>query len=157
LRDFAQRTLFGALGFSPQGWIGGRDGTPFGGTHLFLSPSQMFRIGQLCIKDGVWQGRRLIASGWIAEATRVQAGDDWWEGPYGWHFWVRPRGYAAYGYGGQVIFVAPETGLVCVLTAHPDSRRHIPIATTEAAIIHPLLDAVAAGRQTAVSTQSSSP
>lgn len=142
LQSFAARALFDPLGLGRPKWLTGRDGLPFGGAHLYLSAQDMVRIGQLCLANGVWNGHRLVSEGWIGRSTQVHSGEDWWEGPYGYHWWVRRRGFAAYGYGGQVLFVAPEEGLVCAFTAASNRRTHIPIATVEDRIIYPVLDAL---------------
>lgn len=150
LARFADAALFGPLEIPSPKWLAGRDGVPFGGAHLYLAPRDLVRIGRLCLADGLWGEHRLIAQGWLDRAATVQSGDDWWEGPYGYHWWVRERGYAAYGYGGQVMLVSPAAKLVCVFTAASNRRAHIPIAQVETELIDPLLDGI--GSQSAART-----
>ena len=136
---FAQSRLFKPLGIDQVKWIAARDGIHFGGTHLFLSPRDLVKIGRLCAQNGRWGDRQLVPSEWIEQSTQIHAGKDWWEGPYGYHWWVRQRGYCAYGFGGQVLYVLPREDLVIVFTANPDGGSHILLKEIEEKIVDPCL------------------
>ncbi len=131
LADFAQTHLFDPLGIEPLRWDTHPDGIPYGGMRLHLRPRDMLKMGLLCLDGGRWQGRRIVSARWLQQSTAVQSGADFWEGPYGYHWWVRPRGYTAYGYGGQYIYVLPRQELVVVFTARADLKRHIPLFALE--------------------------
>jgi CubicO group peptidase (beta-lactamase class C family) len=139
LLQYACDHLFTPLDISGVKWACTRDGLNCGGTHLYLTPRQMMTLGELCLRRGKWHGRQIVSAGWIDEATRIHAGQGWWEGPYGYHWWVRPCGYCAYGYGGQLIYVVPDQKVVAVLTANPNSRRHILVGDFESKVLDPII------------------
>ena len=59
---------------------------------------------------GVWQGKRLLPEGWVAQAMD-KAGDA--DAFYGYQWWLFGEGrYSAEGVHGQFIFVDPEHDLV---------------------------------------------
>jgi len=85
----------------------------------------MAKLGYLYLRQGQWDGRRIVTSAWVEAATSPAAGP----GPddYGYLWWLRPaqRFYYASGRGGQTIYVLPEQDLVIVLAAgggHAGSR-----------------------------------
>jgi CubicO group peptidase (beta-lactamase class C family) len=137
LLAYARGRLFQPLGLGPVRWAATRDGLHLGGTHLFLNPRQLLRIGILCAQGGEWAGRPLVPAAWLAESTRVHAGQDWWEGPYGLGWWIRPHGYCAYGYGGQFVYIVAAERLVVVGTAGGLRPRHVLAADFERAVIDP--------------------
>jgi CubicO group peptidase (beta-lactamase class C family) len=63
----------------------------------------------------------------VSTAPHSQAPD----GPYGYHWWGRPEGYTARGFGGQYVYVFPAQQLVVVLTADPEAGEHIGSGTAE--------------------------
>jgi len=115
---FADRYLFGPLGIEDYRWERHGDGLTFGAFGLWLKPRDMAKIGLMLAQDGVFEGRRVVSSEWIEEATtpHTQPGD------YGYYFWLFPDGaFRAEGHGGQVIHVVQADDLVVVLIADPYS------------------------------------
>jgi hypothetical protein len=83
--------------------------------HLHLLPQDMVRLGQLYLGDGVWEGRRLLPEGWVAEATRRHVSAAPMGDGYGYLWWVPAAGgYQALGLGGQSVLVRPDLDLVVV-------------------------------------------
>jgi CubicO group peptidase (beta-lactamase class C family) len=117
-RAYAEQYLFGPLGISNFSWESDPDGLPIGGWGLSLTPRDMAKLGYLYLQQGQWEGKQLVSSAWVAEATRKHTPSD---GPlgYGYQWWTYPTGgaYAALGRYGQTIFVAPQQNLVVVTTA----------------------------------------
>jgi len=84
------------------------------------------RFGLLMAQDGVWQGRRLLPEGWVAEATRsdmpqVQPGKlyDGYDMGYQYQWWTFPgedHAFTAEGINGQFIYVNPAEKVVIVVT-----------------------------------------
>lgn len=66
-QSFVQQELFGPVGIEPGSWSWWRDGA--GNTHgyswLRLRPSDMARLGALVLRDGVWEGRRLLGAAYL--------------------------------------------------------------------------------------------
>jgi CubicO group peptidase (beta-lactamase class C family) len=138
-QEFARRRLFGPLDIDEPVWVQTRDGVNCGGTHLQLQPRDMVKLGMLCLSRGMWHGQAILPADWVDQSTRVHAGKDWWEGPYGYGWWIRPDGYCAYGFGGQFIYVVPSQQLVVVMTARVRPRRHILVQDLEKHVVGPLI------------------
>lgn len=91
----------------------GPEGVEMAGCCLNAALRDWARIGRLHALDGVWQGRRILPEGWVAEATRAQPGSAAAQAGYGYQWWLRPQGaFAAEGVFGQFIFVDPARDLV---------------------------------------------
>jgi CubicO group peptidase (beta-lactamase class C family) len=71
----------------------------------------------LYLRDGVWDGARLLPSGWVDYGRTVQAVDPE-DGPYGAHWWGvegdQLGTFRASGYEGQSITICPTHDLVVV-------------------------------------------
>lgn len=107
-------------------------GTFIGSSFCFCTPRDFARFGLLYLRDGVWEGRRLLPEGWVdhARTPTVQQPGGEVDGPYGAHWWLDragPGSFSACGYEGQHIAVVPSKDLVVV-------RNGItPLATQDAA------------------------
>jgi CubicO group peptidase (beta-lactamase class C family) len=120
-------------------------GTFVGSTYIHLTPRDMARLGYLYLTDGIWNGRRLLPEGWVAQARRFNAGQknlrfgsdyvDYIdrEGIYSdGAFWLNvkvpglkvqfpnsPRDtFFAAGHYGQLIVILPTQRLVLARTGH---------------------------------------
>ncbi|MGH9464712.1 MAG: serine hydrolase domain-containing protein [Thermoanaerobaculia bacterium] len=120
-RDFARQALLEPLGIEAS-WSRDPQGIDFGGNELRMTPRALARFGQLYLQGGEWAGQQLVPAAWIQESRRRHA-EGWPDryGAYGYLWWLppgRPGGaYMAMGYGGQVLYVAPERALVVVVTS----------------------------------------
>lgn len=112
--------LFRRLGQGWPQWENDPMGHPIGGGGMYLSLTEMMKLGQLYLAGGMWQGERLVEDSWVREATRKQIEtpeteeDDVWRCGYGYQFWCSPYpgAYRADGAFGQISTVLPENGLV---------------------------------------------
>ncbi len=92
-------------------------GTFIGSSFCFCTAQDFARFGLLYLRDGIWDGQRLLPAGWADYArtpTWQQPNDD---GPYGAHWWLEtggPGSFAAQGFGGQFIVVVPDLDMVVV-------------------------------------------
>jgi len=119
LADYARRALLAPLGIDRFGWLRGGDGTPSAASGLRLAPRDLARLGQLVLQRGAWQGRTVVPAAWIDALLqpRVEI-----EPPlsYGWHWYLgqvaRPW-VAAFGNGGQRLYVAPGLELAVAISA----------------------------------------
>ena len=120
--DYAKEHLFAPLGIdyywkrTPKGLADTEGG-------LYLTPRDLAKIGYLYLKDGVWNGKRILPEGWVAASTRASTHTKDGSYGYGYQWWVMPRkgagshdAYAAWGYGGQLLIVVPDLELVTVFT-----------------------------------------
>ena len=89
--DYAKEHLFAPLGIeyfwkrTPKGLADTEGG-------LYLAPRDLAKIGHLYMKDGVWNGRRILPEGWARASTRAATRDDEKGYGYGYQWWVIPRG-----------------------------------------------------------------
>jgi CubicO group peptidase (beta-lactamase class C family) len=132
---FAERALFGPLGFGAHEWPVTEDGlTPTAGG-LALRPRDLAKIGQLLLDGGTIRGRRIVSEAWLRRSTAplVPAPEG---SRYGYLWWCLPTGlpagaaildgtvYAA-GAGDQYLFVVPRADLVVVVTGRNYDRHFI--------------------------------
>jgi CubicO group peptidase (beta-lactamase class C family) len=118
--DYAREVLFTPLGIIGPTWDADPQGRQKGGTGLALTAEEMLAIGRLHLADGTWNGRQVVSTTWVAEATRanVESGSAQLPG-YGYQWWVgTAHGHPAFvaaGFGGQLIEVVPDLDLVVVV------------------------------------------
>lgn len=100
------------------GWVADPQGINTAGWGLFLTPSDMAKIGQLYLNRGAWDGRQLVSAEWIAESTRVHSRWDELNLSYGYLWWIIDGdSYAALGDGGNAIYVNPAKNLVVAIAS----------------------------------------
>lgn len=125
LKDFVRTALFEPLGISDWEWTSDLHGRPMAFTGLRMRPRDMAKIGRLVLDHGQWRGRQIVPAGWIDASLKpridtgiadFQYGYLWWSGPVDWHG-KKLRWAAAFGNGGQRIFVVPELDMTVVITA----------------------------------------
>jgi CubicO group peptidase (beta-lactamase class C family) len=116
---FMRERLFAPLGMTSAAPRFDAAGTFVGSSFCFCTPRDFARFGLLYLRDGVWEGRRLLPEGWVDYArtpTFQQPGGDI-DGPYGAHWWLDRAGagsFSASGYEGQHIAVIPQRDLIIV-------------------------------------------
>jgi hypothetical protein len=130
LIEYLRPRLFDPLGIDQAGWqqdVAGRD---LGYTGLHATTDAIARLGLLYLQRGVWNGHRLLAEEWVAEATRLQVktpnepNPDWRQG-YGFQFWMARHGYRGDGAYGQFCVVLPEQNAVIATTAGTENMQGI--------------------------------
>jgi hypothetical protein len=115
--EFARINLFEPLGITDLIWEQDPQGHSDGWAGLYLHPRDRAKLGYLMLHYGQWDGKQIVPSKWVREATQLQSktgqGDD-----YGYGWWVPPPTqfieFAAEGRGGQYIRVLPELDLIVV-------------------------------------------
>ncbi len=113
---FIGEELFAPLGITDFTWTLDSSGNPHGMAGLQIHAVDLARLGQLALQDGVWEGERLLPSGWISESFAPgselarSVGLLWWL--------IREDdevvGVRADGYLGQYLVIYPDQGLVGV-------------------------------------------
>lgn len=100
------------------GWVADPQGINTAGWGLFITPSDMAKIGQLYLNRGAWNGRQIISAEWIDESTKVHSHWDELKLSYGYLWWIIDRdSYAAMGDGGNVIYVNGAKNLVVAIAS----------------------------------------
>jgi CubicO group peptidase (beta-lactamase class C family) len=121
---YAAEHLFRPLGIERFYWKKTPTGHPDTEGGLYLTPRDLAKIGYLYLKDGVWDGQRLLPEGWVSASTRRQSNPGGEDGAmkYGYQWWVlpakdgKPAAYAGIGFGGQLLVVVPSLELIAVFT-----------------------------------------
>jgi CubicO group peptidase (beta-lactamase class C family) len=126
LTAYLRPRLLDPLGIGEAAWTRDRAGRDLGFSGLHAATDAIARLGQLYLRGGVWEGRRLLPATWIAEATRAHISNadgtaegalsDWQQG-YGFQFWRSRHGYRGDGAYGQFCLVLPEYDAVIATTA----------------------------------------
>jgi len=112
--EFLRRELFSRLGMASATARSDTAGTWIGSSFVFATARDFARFGLLYLRDGVWEGERILPEGWADYARRVTPGS---AGEYGAHWWLPAMGegmFSANGYRGQYVFVAPARDVVAV-------------------------------------------
>lgn len=97
-----------------RGWAVDPQGINIASVGLFLTSSDMAKIGQLYLNEGKWNGEQLVSTGWISESTRKYSHCvQWGNLDYGYLWWLIDKdSYAAMGDGGNMIYVNMKKKLV---------------------------------------------
>ena len=85
--------LFQPLGITRPTWETDPLGNAFGAGGLFLTMTELNKLGLLYLQDGAWEGRQILTPEWVRESTsfQVPVGRDPEYG-YGYLFWGGPHG-----------------------------------------------------------------
>jgi CubicO group peptidase (beta-lactamase class C family) len=121
---FPQRALFDRIGIRRQVLETDPHGNFLLTGYDYGTARNWARLGLLYLRDGVWQGERLLPEGWARFVGT--AAPAWKEPEYGGQFWVNGKGqwplpadtYFMSGAGGQHTFVVPSLDLVVVRMGH---------------------------------------
>jgi len=115
---FMRERLFDPLGMTSAQPRFDPAGTFIGSSYCFCTPRDFARFGLLYLRDGVWDGRRLLPEGWVDYGrTPTWRQPDAVDGPYGAHWWLDafgPGTFSANGYDGQFIILRPDRDLIVV-------------------------------------------
>jgi hypothetical protein len=120
--DYLRPRLFGPLGVEDPVWEE-RQGITFGGSGLMIRTEDIARFGQLYLQKGEWNGKQLVPTAWVEEATARQTSNgsnptnDWEQG-YGYQFWRTRHGfYRGDGAFGQFCIVMPQYDAILAMTS----------------------------------------
>ena len=123
MRDFLLPRLFGPLGIRNPQWLRCPLGFPLGAVGLQLRTSEITRIAQLLLHEGIHDGQRLAPAGYIARMTAETTPTGMAEPDlqvYGLHAWLcgRDRAWRMDGLYGQFGIMLPEQQACVSVTAH---------------------------------------
>jgi len=146
---FPRRALFDPMGMSSAVLETDAAGTFIGSSYVYATARDWGRFGMLYLRDGVWNGTRILPPGWV-DYTRTPAPADESK-RYGAHFWLEiPPEYAgsdprlpvpalhAAGHEGQFVTIVPSHDLVIVRLG----RTRDPRAWDHAAFVRGVLSSL---------------
>ncbi len=121
--EYLTPRLFEPLGIKNPTWENSPEGINTGGWGLKIRTKDIANLGQLYLQKGMWNGKQLLPSAWVEEATSMQTSNgsnpnsDWEQG-YGYQFWrCRHNLYRGDGAFGQYCIVFPEHDAVLAITS----------------------------------------
>jgi CubicO group peptidase (beta-lactamase class C family) len=106
-------------------------GTFVGSSFVYATAKDWARFGLLYLRDGVWDGERLLPEGWVDHGRRVRSVDETDGSLYGAHWWVdqldTARGtFRASGYEGQMVAINPALDAIVVRLGHTPEPQPTP-------------------------------
>lgn len=116
LRAWADTVLFGPLGIDSVELVRDANGYWVAGWGANMVARDFARFGLLYLRDGVWDGERILPEGWVDDAFTPSATLD----AYGSGWWIGLNGedtFSAEGFLGQKVVVVPDADLVVVVLA----------------------------------------
>jgi CubicO group peptidase (beta-lactamase class C family) len=122
--EYADQYLFQPLGIAYH-WKHSPTGLPDTEGGLYISSSSLAKIGFLFLKNGSWDSKQIVPADWVSASVKpaISLEDEGRQWKYGFQWWLQPYGtspqkfaWAARGFGGQDLRVAPEYNLVVVCT-----------------------------------------
>ncbi|MDH3686458.1 MAG: beta-lactamase family protein [Myxococcales bacterium] len=111
---FMKRELFDPLGMRTPNPKFDKAGHFIGASACPSSALDFARFGLLYLRDGVWDGTRILPEGWVDYSRTPSPQSD---GLYGAHFWVTPGSlgiFSCQGAWGQRTLIVPRLDLVVV-------------------------------------------
>jgi CubicO group peptidase (beta-lactamase class C family) len=95
-----------------------------GSTFLYTPAREFAKFGLLYLRDGVWDGERILPERWVDHGRRFRSVDEADGRKYGAHWWVTDDDLGTWwasGYDGQSILLCPALDLIVVrLGSSPD-------------------------------------
>jgi CubicO group peptidase (beta-lactamase class C family) len=143
LEAFLQRELFHPIGMRSARPKFDDAGTFIGSTFVYATAQDFARFGLLYLRDGVWNGHRVLPEGWVDHARRPRSVDPTDGRLYGSHWWVtgdERGGFWANGYAGQALLLVPTLDLIVVRLGDTTADKYDALVEWRAA----LTDAIAA-------------
>ena len=113
-------------------------GTWVAASYVRATARDFARFGLLYLRDGVWDGARLLPEGWVDYGRTIKSVDPE-DGPYGAHWWGVAGDtlgtFRASGYEGQSITICPEFDLVVVRLGKTPLERKANLVPWRAAMV----------------------
>jgi CubicO group peptidase (beta-lactamase class C family) len=110
--------------FAIADWLRSPQGIYLGGNQMAMSPRAMLAFGELYRTGGRAGGRQVLSKDWIARSWRPYTQSVFHDDFYGYGWFITEMAgapvYYAWGYGGQMIYVAPGLDLTVVMTSGSD-------------------------------------
>ena len=136
LLDYLRHCFLDEIGFSKgASWLKDPMNVTQGGSGLICTMRDVAKVAYVCSNAGMYDGKQLIPSGFLEEATKKQVDTsmlgtlDERQG-YGYQIWqTRYGGFCFYGLGGQLALCFPQYDFILVTTANTQgsTEKNAPI------------------------------
>jgi CubicO group peptidase (beta-lactamase class C family) len=132
---FLHERLFSRIGMSNADPEFDEAGTWVASSYLRTTARDFARFGLLYLRDGMWDGTRILPEGWVDHGRNLVS-EDPVDGPYGAHWWGVAGDtlgtFRASGYDGQSITICPALDLVVVRLGKTPTERDPELAAWRA-------------------------
>jgi len=125
-RRFLHERLFDPIGMRTADPRFDAAGTWVASSYVWATAQDFARFGLLYLRDGTWEGRRLLPEGWVDHGRRYRSTDPDNGWGYGAQWWVVGDDLGTFwanGYEGQSILVCPGLDLVVVRLGKTPAER----------------------------------
>jgi CubicO group peptidase (beta-lactamase class C family) len=126
---FLQHRLFDRLGMRSADPRFDDAGTFIGSSYVYATAHDYLRFGLLYLRDGCWEGQRLLPERWVDHARRVRSYDEPEDRWYGAHWWIVGDDLGTFwasGYDGQSLMMCPPLDLMVVRLGRSPEEHHNP-------------------------------
>jgi CubicO group peptidase (beta-lactamase class C family) len=135
--DLLRQRVFDPVGMTSADPRRDTAGTFIGSSYVYATARDFARFGLLYLRDGVWDGRRLLPEGWVDHGRRQRSIDEEGNG-YGAHWWVvddDQGSFRASGYEGQSILVCPGLDVLAVRLGYSSADQYPALKEWRAAVV----------------------
>jgi CubicO group peptidase (beta-lactamase class C family) len=136
--QFLRRRLFEPIGMAGATPELDAAGTWVASSYVHATARDFARFGLLYLRDGTWDGTRLLPEGWVDHARTIQSIDPE-NGPYGAHWWGVAGDtlgtFRASGYEGQSITLCPALDLIVVRLGKTATEHEPDLAAWRADVV----------------------
>lgn len=113
-------------GFSIGSWERDPQGIYLGGNQMAMTPASLLAFGELYRRRGVTaKGARLLSETWIDQSWTPRTASVFNGDGYGYNWFLREMAGQkvayAWGFGGQMLYIAPSRGLTVAMTSREDA------------------------------------
>jgi CubicO group peptidase (beta-lactamase class C family) len=136
--DLFKRRVFEPIGVTSAYLRRDAAGTFIGSSYVYATARDFARFGLLYLRDGVWDGTRVLPEAWVDHGRRQRSVDDEGAG-YGAHWWVVGDDmgtFRASGYEGQSIMVCPGLDLLAVRLGHSTAEMYPALDEWRAQVVN---------------------
>jgi len=121
---YCKTNLFNKIGMPDVVFEVDASGTQVGSSYIYATARDYARFGLMYLRDGVFDGERILPEGWVNYTTTPASASN---GGYGSLFWLNRGGkypsvpadmYSCNGHDGQEIFIIPSKDLVVVVVGY---------------------------------------
>jgi CubicO group peptidase (beta-lactamase class C family) len=137
LVDLLRQRIFEPIGMTSADPRTDAAGTFIGSSYVYATARDFARFGLLYLRDGTWDGHRLLPEGWVDHGRRQRSADEEGNG-YGAHWWVvgdDMGSFRASGYEGQSILVCPGLDLLVVRLGYSTAEMYPALGRWRAAVV----------------------
>jgi CubicO group peptidase (beta-lactamase class C family) len=140
---FLRDRLFAPIGMTSAQATLDASGLWVASSYVHATARDFARFGYLYLRDGHWDGTRVLPEGWVDTARRLRSIDPDDGRGYGRQWWVTADDHGTFwanGYEGQSILVSPGNDLVVVRIGRTDASRGADLFEWRARMVDAVAD-----------------